>query len=93
MDNTRNTLETPVWGKPTKRSFYYGLSRELTTENKKFLTDISLASFLFSLSKNNPANLLYDPAHSHHVWPCLYSLRILVWDQAFKTLDISRAPG
>jgi hypothetical protein len=38
IDNTRNTLETPVWGKLTKRGFYYGLSRELTTKkNQKFL--------------------------------------------------------
>jgi hypothetical protein len=54
MDNTRNTLETPVWGKPTKRGFYYGLSREFTAaENQKFLTEISSASFLTQLKKNN----------------------------------------
>jgi hypothetical protein len=42
MDNTRNTLETLVWGEPTKRSFYYGLSREFTaTENQKLLSPIS----------------------------------------------------
>jgi hypothetical protein len=37
MDNTKNTLETLVWGKPTKRGFYYGISREFTTvEDQKF---------------------------------------------------------
>jgi hypothetical protein len=27
MDNTRNTLETPVWGKPAKRGLYLALER------------------------------------------------------------------
>jgi hypothetical protein len=52
IDNTRNTLETPVWRKPAKMSFYYGISREfIATENQKFLTKISLASFLTPLAK------------------------------------------
>jgi hypothetical protein len=52
MDNTRNTQETPVWGKPAKRGFYYGLSREFTTaENQKFLTEISSTSFLTQQKK------------------------------------------
>jgi hypothetical protein len=65
MDNTRNTLETLVWGKPTKRGFYYGLSREfIAVENQKFLTEISSASFLTRPTKNNLANstCFFDPA-------------------------------
>jgi hypothetical protein len=57
MNNIKNTLETLVWGKPTKRGFYYGLSREFTiVENQKFLTEISSASFLTPSTKNNLAN-------------------------------------
>jgi hypothetical protein len=49
MDNTRNILETLVWGKPTKRGFSYGLSREFTeAENQKYLIDISSTISSFS---------------------------------------------
>jgi hypothetical protein len=30
MDNTKNTLETPMWGKPAMKGLYYGLLREFT---------------------------------------------------------------
>jgi hypothetical protein len=52
MDNAKNTLETPVWGKLAKRGFYYGLSRKFTTaKNQKFLIEISSASFLTRSAK------------------------------------------
>jgi hypothetical protein len=52
MDNTRNILETPMWGKPAKRGFYYGISGEFTAaENQKFLIEISLKFFLTRSAK------------------------------------------
>jgi hypothetical protein len=58
IENTRNTLETPVWEKPTKRGLYWALEINITAAIQTEFSYRKILSAVWSLPQQiGPANI------------------------------------